>query len=365
MSWTTQAKKLVSVPATSALVTGANKEAQEVIVLDRVPCLYYLVQFQKDKGATIWTLIDLGSKVNTMTPAYAKQLGLQIQKTDVGAQKIDGLLLQTFAMIIVGFQVEDKLGMARFFQESFLLAETSMEVVPGMLFLIFSNADIQFVKKELTWRSYTTAEVLSTTKRVEFIDKKEFAKAVLDEEFEAFVVHIAALKAPLAGMAIHLSRAAQILALIQDKAPTKVLPEYADYVDVFSFDLAMELPENTGINEHAIKLQAGKQPLYRPIYSLGPVELETLKIYIKTHLKTWFFRLFKSPAGAPILFDKKPDSNFRLYVNYWGLNNLIIKNWYLLPLIGKALDRLGKAKQFIQLHLTSAYHQTRIRENNK
>ena len=50
----------------------------------------------------------------------------------------------------------------------------------------------------------------------------------------------------------------------------------------------MELPENTGINEHAIELQDGKQPLYGPIYSLGPVELETLKTYIQTHLKTEF-----------------------------------------------------------------------------
>ena len=45
-------------------------------------------------------------------------------------------------MVIAGFQVEDKLGMARFSQESFLLAETSMEVVLGMPFPIFSNADI-------------------------------------------------------------------------------------------------------------------------------------------------------------------------------------------------------------------------------
>ena len=68
------------------------------------------------------------------------------------------------------------------------------------------------------------------------------------------MVHVTALEALLAGMAIHLSQAAQILALIQDKAPTKVLSKYANYADVFSFDLAIELLENTGINEHAIEL---------------------------------------------------------------------------------------------------------------
>ena len=73
-----------------------------MIVLDRVPCIYYPVQFQKDK-ATIWALIDFGNKVNAMTPAYAKQLGFQTWKTDVGAQKIDGSLLATYRMVIAAF----------------------------------------------------------------------------------------------------------------------------------------------------------------------------------------------------------------------------------------------------------------------
>ena len=85
------------------------------MILNRVPGIHYLVQFQKDKGATIRALIDLDSKVNTMTPAYAKQLGFQVRKTDVGAQKIDSSLLRTFKMVIAGFQVKDKLGRARFF----------------------------------------------------------------------------------------------------------------------------------------------------------------------------------------------------------------------------------------------------------
>ena len=101
------------------------------------------------------------------------------------------------------------------------------------------------------------------------------------------------------------------------------------------------LPERTNLNEHAINLEDGKQPPYEPIYSLGPVELETLKIYIETHLKTGFIRPSKSPAGAPILFDKKPDGSLCLCMDYWGFNNLTIKNRYLLPLIGESLDRLG------------------------
>ena len=75
MSQATRVKKLVPVLATSTLVTKTSKKAQEVI-LDRMPCIYYPVQFWKNKGATIWALIDSGSKVNVMTPTYAKKLGL-------------------------------------------------------------------------------------------------------------------------------------------------------------------------------------------------------------------------------------------------------------------------------------------------
>ncbi len=88
----------------------------------------------------------------------------------------------------------------------------------------------------------------------------------------------------------------------------------------------MELSENTCINKHAIELIEEKQSPYKPIYTLSPVELETLIVYIKTYLKTGFIYLFKSPAGDLILFDKKPNSSFRFYMDYQGLINLTIKN---------------------------------------
>ena len=87
-----------------------------------------------------------------------------------------------------------------------------------------------------------------------------------------------------------------------------------------------KLSENTGMNEHAIKQEKGKQPSFGPIYSLGPVEFKTLKMYIKTNLANGFIRLSKSPTKISILFNRKPDKNLRLCVDYWGLNNITIKN---------------------------------------
>ena len=114
--------------------------------------------------------------------------------------------------------------------------------------------------------------------------------------------------------------------LITKKAPTKILAKYSDFADVFSLDLASKLSEPTGINDHNIKLVDSQQPPYGSIYSLGPVDWEILKVCIKINLANGFIRPSKSPVGAPILFDQKSDSFLRLCVDYWGLNNLTIKN---------------------------------------
>ena len=212
-------------------MTETNKE----MILERMPYIHYLLRLRK-VTADVKSLVDLGSEFNTMTLAYSAKLGLQVRKTNIGAQKIDGSTLDTFEIVLADFQVEDKLRRARFFQETFLLANISAEVVLGMPFLTLSNADIQFVEKELTWRSYTIAEALPTIKRVELINKKEFAKTALDENSKTFVIHVTSLSSNL--LNVHPSRKPQISGLIAETAPTKIFAKYSDFADLFSPDLA-------------------------------------------------------------------------------------------------------------------------------
>ena len=274
-------------------------------------------------------------------------------------------------MVVTAFSVVDKANQVRFFKETFLVANVSPEVVLGMPFLTLSGADVDFSGRELRWRTYTTEEVLPTTRRVELVGKKEFAAAALDPESETFVVHVTSLSSdalpssfPLE-LDVHPSRRPHVSGLIAKEAPTKVPAEYSDFADVFSPDLASELPEHNGINDHAIELVEGQQPPYGPIYNIGPVELVTLKAYIKTNPANGFIRLSKSPTSAPILFNQKSDGFLWLCVDYQGLNNLKIKNRYPLLLIEESLDRLGRARRFTQLDLTSAYHRMRIREGDE
>ena len=150
----------------------------------------------------------------------------------------------------------------------------------------------------------------------------------MDADSKTFIVHVAIREQE--EMPMYSEKQAQIKAqigaLLFNKASTEVLVEYSDYSNVFLMEYVAKLPENTGMNEYTIKLKESKQPLFKPIYSLGPVELETLKIYIEINLANGFIRPSKSPAGAPILFDRKLDGSLRLCIDYWGLNNLTIKN---------------------------------------
>ena len=211
-----------------------------------------------------------------------------------------------------------------------------------MPFLILSGAVVDFPKKELQWRSYTIKKAFSTTKQVKLVRKKAFVAAAFDLVYETFVVHVACLKIPSSTQEVdvHPSYRPQIAALVTNKALTTIPTKYSNFADIFFSELASELPEHTKINDHAIELVDDWQSPYGPIYSLGPVELETLKTYIEINLANGFIRLFKSPAGTPILFDKKTNSSFQLYVDYRELNNLTIKNQYLLLLVEESLDWL-------------------------
>ena len=83
-------------------ITDSGKE-----IVVRVPCIYYPVWFQKDQGQEdqeqVKALLNSGSKVNAISPAYIERLGLKTWKTNVGVQKIDDSALETFGMVITDF----------------------------------------------------------------------------------------------------------------------------------------------------------------------------------------------------------------------------------------------------------------------
>ncbi len=93
-----------------------------------------------------------------------------------------------------------------------------MEAVLGVPFLTLSDADIRdsVCKEGACRRSYTTAEALPT-KRVELIDRRDFAAAALDKDEETLVVDVACMDKR--AEAIHSSHQAPMVWVFVDAAP--------------------------------------------------------------------------------------------------------------------------------------------------
>ena len=249
---------------TPTLVIENNEKAILVSAkeLEQITYIQYLIAFsgsitQDDSTLDlVLALFDLDSEVIIMHPIFAERLGSVVRTTNVGAQKIDGTTLKTYEIVVAAFSVADQANRVRIFGETFLVANVSPDVVFEMLFLTLSNANVNFSKKELQKRLYTIEKALPTTKRVKLVGIKEFVAAALDPGYETFIVYVASLESPnsIQEGDVHPSCRVQIAALMANKAPTSISTKYSDFADVFSPELASEIPEHTWINDHAIEL---------------------------------------------------------------------------------------------------------------
>lgn len=134
-------------------------------------------------------------------------------------------------MVIIEFLMQDKPDKIRFLEEIFLPTNNNMDVVLKMLFLAFSNTNIQFNTESFTQRTYNIVEALLIAKQMELINKYKFAKVAWDKNSKMILVHVAALKSP--ELTIHDFQVSLLTILQQDKASAKIPLEQIDYNNVF------------------------------------------------------------------------------------------------------------------------------------
>jgi hypothetical protein len=142
----------------------------------------------------------------------------------------------------------------------------------------------------------------------------------------------------------------------------KDIPIVCEYPDVFPDDLR-GMPPDRDI-EFVIELQPGTAPISKRPYRMPPNELAELKIPLQDLLDKGYIRSSASPWGCPALFVKKKDNGLRLCVDYRPLNEVTIKNKYLLPRIDILFDQLTGSKVFSKIDLRSGYHQIKIRPSD-
>jgi len=151
-----------------------------------------------------------------------------------------------------------------------------------------------------------------------------------------------------------------------DAAPdlSSVPEAYHKFADVFSKAKASVLTPHQEYNLK-IELEEGAPLPPSRLYSLSPIELETLWGFIDENLHFGFICLTSSSHAAPVLFVKKKDGSLQLCIDYRGLNKISKKDWYPLPLISDLLDSLSQAKVYTKIDLQHAYHLVHIAEGDE
>jgi len=103
-----------------------------------------------------------------------------------------------------------------------------------------------------------------------------------------------------------------------------------------------------------INLLLNKKSLYELLYFFFKKKLNILQKYLLKNLVLNKIRKYINLINASMLFVLKSDNNLRIYVNYYNLNIIIIKNKCSLSLIKKTLNRLINIIYFTKLNFKNA-----------
>lgn len=162
-------------------------KTKKLLDLIQVPYIQYLFTFWEK---FVLTLHNLKSEINTIHLIFAQKLGPRIKPINIRTQKIDGIILDIYKMIVVTFLIINQANRVRFFIETFLVVNVSLKIVIRMFFLILNNTNINFLEQELRWKTDNTKKAFSTIKHIKLVEKKKFAAAAFNSKYEIFIIYI-------------------------------------------------------------------------------------------------------------------------------------------------------------------------------
>src|SRR5258707_10069548 len=147
--------------------------------------------------------------------------------------------------------------------------------------------------------------------------------------------------------------------------PGSAVPEhYKDFADVFSEEAFAHLPPHK-VWDHAIALRPDATLPRGRTFPLSPAEQKELDEFLQENLANGRICLSKSLIGAPVFFVKKKEGSLRLVQDYWKLNEITIKNSYLLLLVSDVLTRLRDAEWFTTLDLRWGFNNIHLKEGDE
>src|SRR5436190_18585789 len=94
-------------------------------------------------------------------------------------------------------------------------------------------------------------------------------------------------------------------------------------------------------------------------------ELKTLREFIDVFTRRGWIQELMLLARALVMFVLKKNKKKRLVVDYRRLNNITIKDRYIVPLVDEIREQLRKAKWFTLMDLQDGYYYLCIKEGDK
>jgi len=101
------------------------------------------------------------------------------------------------------------------------------------------------------------------------------------------------------------------------------------------------------------------------VYLLSREEREEVQVFVEDQLRKGYIRPSKSLQTSPVHFVAKKNGKRRIVQDYHHINQWMVKNEYLLPLIADILDGVEKRKVFTKLDLRWGYNNVRIKERDE
>ena len=143
--------------------------------------------------------------------------------------------------------------------------------------------------------------------------------------------------------------------------PKTVIPkEYHEFLDVFSKEASDTLSEHSKYDHRIWFLEGYKNHGNSPLRAMFEPKLQFVKKFVEEHLKKGFIEASSALCLSPIMLAVKPGGGVWFCVDFRRLNELTVKDAYLIPLIEETLAQLKNAKVFTKIDIRQAFHKLRM-----